>query len=470
MPKSRIDWVAVDNRLPLASDSRSREARSAIFKEMDTNRNGSLSMSEAQSAVSCLLRAKKDYRGRRANPAQLPIKDYKPCIKGAFNATSALEQAARGQGRRAEGSTVLDRTEFHAFIVAFRWYLELQVIFEDADTSGDKAINYRECAAAISSLEGWDITMEAIQAKFPSNRKAFDGGIKFPDFAEWAIRKRFGTMSFSLDVPQEEEDGEEEGGQEAAAEGDGAAAEPPAEPQGGQGQAEPSSPELASEGERLPAAAASEDDAPLVEDPSERVPVRTTTRCETSTESIAEWAARLKRTHQRFCVGDRVEAIYNPTGGWCSGAIAEVKSAEDGIYILDWDPAGDFVFRLDREKCGCELRPEPIPGEAETLMAASTRQPSNRLAPDQDDALQAFKKGFVPSDDDDAEIQEQIEQQFRSFDADNNGLISAEELSAVLKSLDSRFDDAAIRCIMTSADLNQDGSIDYAEFVKWCFA
>ena len=54
---------------------------------------------------------------------------------------------------------------------------------------------------------------------------------------------------------------------------------------------------------------------------------------------------------------------------------------------------------------------------------------------------------------------------FMQFDEDNDGTISAEELTKVLSKL--KLGDDEIEELLVSADTNQDGSISYEEFIAW---
>ena len=60
----------------------------------------------------------------------------------------------------------------------------------------------------------------------------------------------------------------------------------------------------------------------------------------------------------------------------------------------------------------------------------------------------------------------ELQEAFRLFDKDSNGLISAEELRHVMKNLGENLTDGDIGEMMREADTDGDGQINYDEFVK----
>ena len=63
-------------------------------------------------------------------------------------------------------------------------------------------------------------------------------------------------------------------------------------------------------------------------------------------------------------------------------------------------------------------------------------------------------------------LEADIKEAFQLFDKDSNGLISAEELSHVMKNIDGYMTDSEIDEMMRVADSDGDGQINYGEFVK----
>ncbi|KAH7818557.1 putative Calmodulin [Monocercomonoides exilis] len=65
-----------------------------------------------------------------------------------------------------------------------------------------------------------------------------------------------------------------------------------------------------------------------------------------------------------------------------------------------------------------------------------------------------------------ADTEEQLKEAFKVFDKDGNGFISADELRSVMASLGEKLTQQELEEMIKEADLNGDGQIDYAEFVK----
>jgi hypothetical protein len=63
-----------------------------------------------------------------------------------------------------------------------------------------------------------------------------------------------------------------------------------------------------------------------------------------------------------------------------------------------------------------------------------------------------------------------VELEFQKWDKDGNGTIDRAELTSVLKLIKVDFSEEEIEILMTAADKNKDGVINYKEFIAWLFA
>lgn len=67
-----------------------------------------------------------------------------------------------------------------------------------------------------------------------------------------------------------------------------------------------------------------------------------------------------------------------------------------------------------------------------------------------------------------AEVEDQIKQLFKIFDHETKGYITAEDIKKVLVNLNSKITDEDVDDILREADNNQDGVLDYEQFLYMC--
>eukprot|EP00927_Polykrikos_kofoidii_P015812 TRINITY_DN17080_c0_g1_i1.p1 TRINITY_DN17080_c0_g1~~TRINITY_DN17080_c0_g1_i1.p1 ORF type:complete len:221 (+),score=47.12 TRINITY_DN17080_c0_g1_i1:75-665(+) len=189
----------------------------------------------------------------------------------------------------------------------------------------------------------------------------------------------------------------------------------------------------------------------------------------------SEWIADMKIAHQSYEVGDKVESIFRPTNEWYSATISAVL--DNKKYLIRWTPAEGYEFKADRIKRADEMRPvkPPTPPkedapeeEPEEEKDESEEEEEEVLCPHQ--ALRD-KAGVEDKSCPFALMRQRdlVAHAFETWDADGSGMISEDELVAVLRDVDARFDQEAVAEIMEAADVNKDGHIDYMEFTCWLF-
>jgi len=64
------------------------------------------------------------------------------------------------------------------------------------------------------------------------------------------------------------------------------------------------------------------------------------------------------------------------------------------------------------------------------------------------------------------ENDEEIREAFQMFDKDGNGYVTVDELKEVMSKLDEHLTDHEVSAMMTEADIDGDGQVNYEEFVK----
>lgn len=491
--RSKVNWAAVDSRLPTGSDEKSRKARRALFEKLDWNHNGSLSLTEAQSSVPALLAAPRGFRrSASAAPPMVPLTDLKPAINGAFRAAQVLLP-------QTEGSATLTPHAFHAFLVSFRYYLELHVLFEDVDQSNDGMVGYRECMKAVTLLNDFGIEARDIKAKFPKRDHSSD--IRFDDFVAWILGYHVGTLDLCLDVDEAGVTKEDEVNNSVPTSGSPQDVQCP--DKGVADTANMSEVVVKSESTTTPPDKCEENELDQAENPevqceetknddiaivrfekddSSKVDNQLQDedqpriQSRQSTVDLSSWISNLKLQYQSFEVGDQVMAVFGPTGEWNPATINTVLP--DDEYIIDWDPIGTFILKSDRNKKNSELRkrppePEETPSPQEEEPEEATQEEDEE--PDEPDIRSRIRTaaGATENNAKDPLVmmreQESVADTFLAWDKDNSGSISKEELSQVLKELNPDFSEEDISVIFEDFDKNKDGVVDYREFLDWIF-
>lgn len=105
----------------------------------------------------------------------------------------------------AKGKSV-DKREFHAFLVAMRFLLELCELFETMDGAcdDDQKLSCREVLKGKDKLEEWEISEAMVREKF-TGVDPWVAHMKFDEFTEWVMGIRLEAMSLHLDDSDDEE-------------------------------------------------------------------------------------------------------------------------------------------------------------------------------------------------------------------------------------------------------------------------
>jgi len=196
-----VDWAAVDEALPTAKTPSGQARRRSLFEKMD-NGNGLLSRSEVGGSLPQLVSQWVD------------CKTFRPAINCAFRAARDLAVAQGSKKKRRTADCMVDRTEFHALLVAFRLYLELDTVFTAIDSTRSMSISFKECQAAQELLTEWGLTEEKVRDKFPDD---WTESMKYTEFAEWCIMHRMGALCLELDELDPEDTLMEEVGDKSTA-------------------------------------------------------------------------------------------------------------------------------------------------------------------------------------------------------------------------------------------------------------
>jgi len=116
----KIDWQAINAKLPLERNNDGVAKRNQLFKSFDPNGNGFLSLAEVDKGVRDVLKLDQVF-------------DCKPVMIRAFNAAKD-----KGKNKSKVSDDYIEKNEFRIFLVYLRQYFEYFVMFERIDTGHDK--------------------------------------------------------------------------------------------------------------------------------------------------------------------------------------------------------------------------------------------------------------------------------------------------------------------------------------------
>lgn len=180
----QMDWEKLETKLMIRQDPVTRKARLKFYKEIDDSGGGALDVKELKLGLTKLL---VDHDGT----SLVPMGDeLMPAITCAFDAAKNLEKSSKKKKVQTGKKAKVGMLEFHAFLVAFKYYLQLVELFEIIDGQADdnQKLSLRECKRAAMLLEEWGITNEELEEKF-SAVPAWESYMPFKQFAKWCIEE-----------------------------------------------------------------------------------------------------------------------------------------------------------------------------------------------------------------------------------------------------------------------------------------
>lgn len=164
-----VDWGAIAKTLPWGLDDDATKKRKVLFRKFDPNGNGYLSLAEVDQAVVNVLKLGKLFP--------------KCVIIRAFNAAKVTDTTGKNKN-----DDYVEASEFRGLLLYLRQYLELWVMFQEIDGSGDGRIDKDEFGQATMLLARWGVKVDDPSAVFAEIDYDQGGMILFDEFAHWAIQ------------------------------------------------------------------------------------------------------------------------------------------------------------------------------------------------------------------------------------------------------------------------------------------
>ena len=166
-----FDWEGFLKKLPVKATVQDRAERRKLWKAIDMNGNGYVSLAEFDRGIYDVLGLPQIFKTKKV-------------IFQAF--TSAKNKV---KGKTKQSKDYVEWLEFRYILVYLRQYFEYYVMFCRIDTSDDFKINLAEFKKALPTLEKWGVKITDPNAEFKSIDKNNTGNILFDEFCQYAIKK-----------------------------------------------------------------------------------------------------------------------------------------------------------------------------------------------------------------------------------------------------------------------------------------
>ena len=166
-----FDWNGLLKKLPIKKTEAERAERRKLWKAIDMNGNGFVSLAEFDRGV-------RDVLG-------LPqIFNLKKVLIRAFTAAKT-----KIKGKAKQSQDYVEWLEFRYILVYLRQYFEYYVMFCRVDTSDDFKLDAKEFKKAVPILEKWGVKIGDPTSEFKKIDKNNSGSVMFDEFCEYAIHK-----------------------------------------------------------------------------------------------------------------------------------------------------------------------------------------------------------------------------------------------------------------------------------------
>lgn len=219
-----IVWDEANKHLPTEQTPERREERKALFKKMLAKDKKTLTLTEVIKGMKNHLRH--DMAGSYV--PGIGAEEMKKCITHAFQASSTLAPSsgqpavkktqssakvstgvahAKSKGKKKGDGESIDKKEFHAFLVALKYYLELVEFFEQLDGAfdDDQKLSCREVLKGKDKLESWGISEDMVKTEGFPDVDPWKATMKFDEFAAFIMGHRMAELDLKLDDSDDEE-------------------------------------------------------------------------------------------------------------------------------------------------------------------------------------------------------------------------------------------------------------------------
>ncbi|CAC9475486.1 putative flagellar calcium-binding protein [Leishmania infantum JPCM5] len=171
----KVAWEKICQRLPRQKTPEDKELRIELFKRFCQSDTEKLTMEEVyQGCVSILQLDEFTTRLRSI-------------VKRAFTKAKSMGNTA-GVGQCDD--EFVEFLEFRLMLCYIYDYLELTVMFEEIDTSGNMLVDAREFKAAVPKMGEWGLVIEDPDTIFKEIDDNGSGQVPFDELAAWATARK----------------------------------------------------------------------------------------------------------------------------------------------------------------------------------------------------------------------------------------------------------------------------------------
>ena len=183
MVDSNPIWEELHDKLPWRLTEDQKQKRLEIWRLIDKNSNGMLSLAEVDLGMRDVIKL----------PALFALK---PVLLRAF---TAAKNKVKSASKKNKSDDYLSKAEFRILLKYLRNYYELWVAFDRIDTDDDRRVDHSEFLTAKPMLEKWGIDMSDPEKQWREADKDGNGHILFIEFCDWAIKR-------NLDLEDDDDD------------------------------------------------------------------------------------------------------------------------------------------------------------------------------------------------------------------------------------------------------------------------
>ena len=161
-------WKGCKDRLPRLKNPEQKEKRKALFQQFDVDKNKKLTYEDIRNGALNILKMG-DF-----------VDEPMPIIERAY-------VVAGGKGGNIGDGNTIEFLEFRLFLCYVYDYVELDVMFDEIDSSDDRMVSFKELQDALPMIAKWGLKIDDAKKAMADIDKDGSGSVTFNEFAEWAI-------------------------------------------------------------------------------------------------------------------------------------------------------------------------------------------------------------------------------------------------------------------------------------------